>query len=171
MILREDNCFSMETSTKRFFFFHILRQFHSSEIMPSLLFLSINLTFLIIHFKSVRISSNEETVLEASHLNLLSSYFIFKDLFSTILHISYLSYNSVSTIEKKINCSIFFFSKKHVIAPSFIFFNPHSTIKEELIKVPRMCCLSSFMPLHSAMFFQWFNFENIQFDVWNTIYI
>lgn len=51
-------------SAKSFFFFFFIFywKFHCSEISPSLLFLSINLTFLIIHFNSVRISSNKETV-------------------------------------------------------------------------------------------------------------
>lgn len=92
-------CFSMETF-HRAFFFHYWK-FHSSGILSSFLFLSIIFTFLIIHFNSVRITSNEVIVLESCHLCLLSSYFIFKDLFSTSLCTSYLSYNPINTIMKK----------------------------------------------------------------------
>lgn len=124
-------CFSMETFPQSFFFpFVFYWKFHSSGMLSSLLFLSIIFTFLIIHFNSVRITSNEVIALESCHLCLLSSYFIFKDLFSTGFCTSYLSRNPVNTIVKKINYvhsvySIFFFSKNHVIVSSCIFFNPH----------------------------------------------
>lgn len=98
MILRED-VFPWRLF-HRAFFFHYWK-FHSSGILSSFLFLSIIFTFLIIHFNSVRITSNEVIVLESCHLCLLSSYFIFKDLFSTSLCTSYLSYNPINTIVKK----------------------------------------------------------------------
>ena len=121
-------CFSVETFPQSFFFpFVFCWEFHSSGMLSSLLFLSIIFTFLIIHFNSVRITSNEVIALESCHLCLLSNYFIFKDLFSTGFCTSYLSHNPVNTIVKKINYvhsvySIFFFSKNHVIVSSCIFF-------------------------------------------------
>ena len=79
-------CFSMETFPQSFFFFFFhYWKFHASEILSSFLFLPIIFTFLIIHFNSVSITSNEVIVLESCHLCLLSSYFIFKDFFSTSL--------------------------------------------------------------------------------------
>lgn len=98
MILRED-VFPWRLFHRAFFFHYC--KFHSSGILSSFLFLSIIFTFLIIHFNSVRITSNEVIVLESCHLCLLSSYFIFKDLFSTSLCTSYLSYNPINTIVKK----------------------------------------------------------------------
>ena len=84
MILRED-VFPWRLFHRAFFFFFHYWKFHASEILSSFLFLPIIFTFLIIHFNSVSITSNEVIVLESCHLCLLSSYFIFKDFFSTSL--------------------------------------------------------------------------------------
>ena len=85
MILRED-VFPWRLFHRAFFFFFFhYWKFHASEILSSFLFLPIIFTFLIIHFNSVSITSNEVIVLESCHLCLLSSYFIFKDFFSTSL--------------------------------------------------------------------------------------
>lgn len=101
MILKED-VFPWRLFHRAFFSFFVFHwKFQSSGILSSFLFLSIFFTFLIIHFNSVRITSNEVLVLESCHQCLLSSYFIFKDLFSTSLCTFYLSYNPVNTIVKK----------------------------------------------------------------------